>query len=178
MRERWKDIVGYEGSYQVSDLGRVRSLDRAVPHSRGGTQRLEGRVLVGGSFRKNGVVMAVNVILWKDGTPTTRTVHKVVLEEWVGPCPEGFEGCHGDGNPSNNVLSNLRWDTPRNNEHDKIKHGTSRIRCVRRSDGVEFDSIIKAAEETNCYATNIGSVCNGKRKTTGGYGWEYVENSI
>lgn len=52
-------------------------------------------------------------------------VHRLVLEAFVGPCPFGMEGCHNDGDPTNNNLVNLRWDTHKNNEKDKIKHGTS-----------------------------------------------------
>lgn len=50
-------------------------------------------------------------------------VHVLVLELFVGPCPEGMEGCHEDGNPANNALSNLRWDTPEGNWSDRKRHG-------------------------------------------------------
>ena len=54
-----------------------------------------------------------------------RTVylHRSILEEYVGPCPEGMEACHNDGDPTNNCLENLRWDTHRNNGFDSYKHG-------------------------------------------------------
>lgn len=48
----------------------------------------------------------------------------MVLETFVGPCSKGMEGCHNDGNPGNNFIGNLRWDTHKNNENDKIEHGT------------------------------------------------------
>lgn len=51
-------------------------------------------------------------------------VHKLVLEAFVGPCPEGMEACHNNGDSYDNRLCNLRWDTHLNNVHDKIKHGT------------------------------------------------------
>lgn len=51
-------------------------------------------------------------------------IHHFVLEVFVGPCPEGMEACHEDGNIHNNHLDNLRWDTPKNNAQDKRKHGT------------------------------------------------------
>lgn len=51
-------------------------------------------------------------------------VHRLVLEAFLGPAPEGLEGCHNDGNTLNNWLDNLRWDTHENNELDKIRHGT------------------------------------------------------
>jgi hypothetical protein len=51
-------------------------------------------------------------------------VHRLVLEAFVGPCPDGMEGCHGDGDTANNRLGNLRWDTPKSNRADASRHGT------------------------------------------------------
>lgn len=52
--------------------------------------------------------------------------HRLVLEAFVGPCPDGLEACHNDGNPQNNKVNNLRWDTRESNMSDKLIHGTSR----------------------------------------------------
>jgi hypothetical protein len=52
------------------------------------------------------------------------SVARLVLEAFVGLCPEGMEACHNDGNPTNNRVPNLRWDTRTNNQRDRIKHGT------------------------------------------------------
>lgn len=109
--EQWLPVVGYEGLYEVSDHGRVRSLDR-------GSRK--GRVLslrVTGSGHKT-------VALYLLGKPTGKNVHRLVLIAFVGPCPQGMEACHNDGNPANNHLSNLRWDTHKSNMEDKVKHGT------------------------------------------------------
>lgn len=54
-----------------------------------------------------------------------RSVHRLVLAAFVGPCPPGMQGCHNDGNPANNNLPNLRWDTPKANQHDRKRHGTN-----------------------------------------------------
>jgi hypothetical protein len=54
----------------------------------------------------------------------SRLVHRLVLETFTGPCPHGMEACHEDGNPANNRLDNLRWDTPVANNADKVRHGT------------------------------------------------------
>lgn len=51
-------------------------------------------------------------------------IHLLVLRTFVGPCPDGMEGCHNDGNPENCAVSNLRWDSHRNNMQDRYKHGT------------------------------------------------------
>jgi hypothetical protein len=58
------------------------------------------------------------------GKGASRKVHRLVLEAFVGPCPPGMECCHNDGNPLNNRLDNLRWDTRRSNQLDRNRHGT------------------------------------------------------
>lgn len=114
--EEWRDIPRYEGRYQASNHGRVRSLDRMV-HYKNGVQRLhKGRVLRPGG-NPSGHLM-VNLIPRKN-----EYIHRLVLEAFVGPCPEGMECCHNDGDPSNNYLQNLRWDTPSANGFDHVKHG-------------------------------------------------------
>lgn len=65
------------------------------------------------------------VSLQRDGKQFTRRGHHLILETFVGPRPEEMEACHNDGNPANNRLDNLRWDTAKNNQHDKIAHGTN-----------------------------------------------------
>ncbi len=64
--------------------------------------------------------------LYSNGKSEYKLIHRLVLETFIGPCPEGMETCHNDGNSKNNKLSNLRWDTHKNNEKDKIKHGIYR----------------------------------------------------
>lgn len=67
-----------------------------------------------------------NLDLYLDnGLRQKKSVHRLVLEAFVGPCPDGMEACHNDGNPRNNRLDNLRWDTPSSNMQDKKKHGTN-----------------------------------------------------
>jgi hypothetical protein len=58
------------------------------------------------------------------GRSQTTAVHRIVLEAFVGPCPEGMECCHNDGNPRNNNVTNLRWDTRSANQMDSVRHGT------------------------------------------------------
>lgn len=167
--ERWKDVVGYEGLYQVSDCGRIKSLDRIVPDKRTGPKKLKGRILRPGT---TGSYLVVG--LCKDGIQTTVRVHRLVAEAWLGPCPDGMEVCHGPNGQMDNSVSNLRYDTYVNNALDRREHGKYGGRPVRRSDGVEYISLAVAAEETGCRHQYISLVCNGKRKTTGGYSWEYI----
>ena len=119
MAEEWRPVVGYEGLYEVSDAGRVRSLSREVRTGRG-TRMVDGRILspargVGG----------YPVVSLSNGGARVRPVHRLVLEAFVGPRPAGTECCHGDGDPENNRLSNLRWDTHESNMDDQRRHGTN-----------------------------------------------------
>lgn len=125
LRERWRSISGYEGHYEVSDLGRVRSLDRVVPHvrSKSGTCRRVGLILKPG-IDTDGYCM---VLLYRDGRRELRKVHQLVLEAFAGPCPAGMQGCHDNRTPADNRLKNLRWDTPEGNHADRVRHGTDPV---------------------------------------------------
>lgn len=121
--ERWLPVVGHEGSYDISDRGRVRSLDRTIVFlltNSGKTvevvRRLRGRILRPGSNRRG----CQSVVL---GRGLNKLVHVLVLTTFFGPCPDGLECCHGDGEPSNNWLYNLRWDTHSANMNDATLHG-------------------------------------------------------
>ena len=103
--EIWKDVVGFEGRYQVSNIGNVRSL------------RFRGHKKV--SLMKPSVNYAGYLVIGLGPDRKQYRVHRLVLEAFVGPCPEGMEGCHNDGNRANSVLGNLRWDTPSGNASDR-----------------------------------------------------------
>jgi HNH endonuclease len=66
----------------------------------------------------------VQVALCHKGKVTMRSLHRIVLEAFRGPCPPGMEACHNDGDPFNNRLDNLRWDTRKGNFADEERHGT------------------------------------------------------
>jgi hypothetical protein len=116
MSEIWKDIPGYEGRYQVSDLGRVKSLPN---------QQRRCEAILKPLKKPNGYI---SVTLAGDGVKAPRKksywVHSLILRVFVGERPGDCECCHGDGDGSNNALSNLRWGTKLENAADKRKHGT------------------------------------------------------
>lgn len=129
--EIWKPVVGYEGIYEVSDQGRVRSLDRIVAHNSGRTQRVYGKAM---SVNRNSRGY-MNVGLHKNGTLKTGAVHVLVLQAFVGPRPDGQVCRHLNGNPIDNRLANLAWGTHSENQYDSILHGThglaSKDSCIR-----------------------------------------------
>lgn len=156
--ERWAPVPGYEGYYEVSDQGRVRSLDRVVPGGRWG------------SHRRRGVLMACRpdqkgypqVLLRRSGTDRCRKVHLLVLEAFVGPCPEGMEACHANDEHGDARLANLRWDTRSGNAKDRLRNGLnayfeerqSRLRCPRGHELCDANvrPSMRAKGHRNCWA--------------------------
>jgi hypothetical protein len=136
--ERWLPVPGYEGYYEVSDHGRVRSLDRWVEADTrwGGRMRYlkPGRILRE-KRKKNPLHAYANVILSVNAVHDTRQVHHLVLEAFVGPCPPGMVACHGPAGLFDNSLANLRWDTDSENMRDVVRdgnhHAASREECPR-----------------------------------------------
>ena len=131
--ERWRPVPAYAGYYEVSQLGRVRSLPR---------NDRRGRRVVGG-MRKPHIAASGYpcVTLHRDGSSQTHYVHSLVLEAFVGPRPPGAEACHGEGGPSDNRVDNLRWDTHRENVLDIVRHGhhqlANQVKCKRGHDLTE-----------------------------------------
>lgn len=114
--ENWRAIPGYEGSYEVSDLGRVRSLDRIISSG----HRRRGLILK--PIRHERGYPMVN--LWRSNSQRMQLVHRLVLAAFIGPAPKGFESLHADGDATNAALSNLSWGTHSENEYDQVDHGT------------------------------------------------------
>ena len=126
MTEIWREIPGHEGRYEVSDLGRIRSMERVANYGRwgvGGIRRYKSKVRALAPTGEGGYLACIVEV--PGAKPVSIKAHIAVLHAFVGPCPPGMEGCHGDGHAENNRLDNLRWDTKSNNNRDKEKHGTA-----------------------------------------------------
>lgn len=121
--ERWLPVPGYEGSYEVSDHGKVRSLDRKVHRTDGLTRIFYGKTMSPNVMPHGGHLS----VCLSGGTRKNRKgayIHRLVMAAFVGPCPEGMEVCHNNGNPTDNRLTNLRYGTAADNRSDSVKHGT------------------------------------------------------
>lgn len=121
MNENWLPIPGFEGLYEVSDVGRVRSVNRLVKHRCDGLKRLRGKMIA----QRPGLKASghLKVILYRDGKGHPLWVHRLVLEAFVGPCPDGLMALHADDDPKNNTLSNLSWGTRSQNLLDAVRNG-------------------------------------------------------
>jgi hypothetical protein len=119
--ERWLPVPGYEGLYDVSDRGRVRSLDRVVIRSDGRRRTISARVL-GYHVGNRGYPV---VMLARDGGVVRRHVHILVLGAFAGPCPPGQEARHGPAGKLDASLANLCWGTRSANQMDRVRDGTS-----------------------------------------------------
>lgn len=112
--ERWRQIAGFIG-YEVSDLGRVRSLPRLGSDGR----RWKGKILKATVGKHGYPVVGLSF-----GEVVDKYVHRLVLEAFRGSCPPDKEGCHNNGQRQDCRLDNLRWDTRKANAQDAITHGT------------------------------------------------------
>ena len=169
MPEVWKDIPGYEGKYQASTEGRIRSLKRKVggknPYT--GTTFLRTvppRVLKAGRFCKSGH-MSVTLGRGTSGRP----VHQLVMETFVGPAPPGMEVLHRNGNPEDNRLENLHYGTRTENILDTFQNGGRwRKLSIEDVEQIRFGLAtgIKNAELAVMYGVAQSCICNIKNGRT------------
>jgi hypothetical protein len=121
--ERWLPVRGAEGWYEVSDQGRVRSIDRAAIHSDGRLYSYRGKALRPAA---TGAAGHLCVVISINGKTKTRLVHQLVLEAFTEGRPKGQHARHGPGGVTDNRLVNLCWGTPVENMEDKKRDGTLR----------------------------------------------------
>lgn len=120
--ERWLPVVGYEGLYDVSSLGRVRSIAR--PGARGGIKKQH--------LRPDGYF---EVLLSKENRGRIATTHRLVTAAFLGPRPAGMYTRHLNGDSQDNRIENLTYGTPSQNAVDMVQHGrhnqARKTHCIR-----------------------------------------------
>ena len=166
--EVWKDIKGYEGLYQVSNFGRVKSLPRI------GT--INNERILKQSFHRKGYMEAH---LCKDGFEKIVKTHRLVAEAFI-PNPENKPQVnHKDENKQNNRADNLEWcdnqyNSVYNDRMNKIAKKLSRkVRCLETD--VVYESVAEAARKTGIAHSNIVYVCQGSYKQIKGYHFKYED---
>lgn len=175
MCEIWKDIENYEGSYQVSNFGNVRSLDRIVTNIHGRKQIRKGKLLkqVRTGSRRNYLSVRLSAKNYK--------VHRLVAQSFIDNSENKSEVNHIDENTFNNHVDNLEWVTAKENsnhgtrnkrihEHD-LSYNRKPIIC---SNGVKYESAREAARELGLSSSQICLVLNDKREQTKGHSFKYL----
>ena len=131
MKLEWRPVLGYEGFYEVSSDGQVRSVTRQVPYGRHGCTIYKGRPLK--TFSSKNGYKCVKLAL-RCNTKTAY-VHELVLRAFVGPRPvieERSEIRHLDGNKNNNSLANLKYGTIKENAEDRKRHLLQKLKGVKK----------------------------------------------
>ena len=188
MNEIWKPVVGYEGLYEVSNMGRVRSLDKRVKTRRADTDSffIKGRMLT--QKPRHGGYLGVQ--LWRDGKCFQETTHRIVAKAFI-PNPENLPQVnHKDEDKTNNCVENLEWCTAKYNAN----YGTRNQRQARRGadsknsipiaqytlDGElirVYCSYKEAFEHGYCYST-IAKYMRGEFKRAYGFHWELANREV
>jgi len=136
----WKPVVGYEGIYEVrpgSDGGRVRRVCKLA------------RTRIGRELGKRDSAGYWRAVLSKPKEkPAWRRLHTLILEAFIGPCPEGHEACHKDDNKDNNTLGNLYWGTRSSNLRDSVSN-------LRHGSVVKPESYLRGEKHPNSKLTNM-----------------------
>lgn len=197
--EEWRSIDGYEKLYEVSSLGKVRSLERVEDDGKGNTRLRKGRILKQ-QMRKNGYLQ---VGLYKDGKYAMFKLHHLVANAFSEICGEyvnGLEIEHKNCIRTDNRATNLRWCTHKDNCNNSI----TRQRYSDANKGeksywygksgklnpaskptlqldlkgnfiAEFESSSDAGRKLGINTKNISACCKGRRNTAGGFKWVYKE---
>ena len=178
--EQWKDVKGYEGVYQVSNLGRVRSLDHYVKTGHNGKRLSRGKVLKQ-DLTCNGYLFIKTSKKYKS---KHLAVHRLVAKAFIENPKDLPDVNHKDETKHNNIATNLEWC---NNSYNAL-YGTCQQRLTKyKQKPVEmvdkqtknvvgvFNSMKEASETLSICKEQISAVCRGKRKTAGGYIWRYKQ---
>lgn len=183
MKEIWKDIKDYEGLYQVSNLGRVKSLRKEVNFYCGLYMEIKKRV-----YRERIISLKksnkgyLNITLYKNGIEKHFNVHRLVAETFLTNINNLPAVNHIDGNKENNKVDNLEWCTYSENMKHAVRTGLfkPKKKAVKQYDKdgnfiKKWDTIKDFLVENNMdlRSSGITSCCRGKRKTAYGYIWKY-----
>jgi hypothetical protein len=148
--EEWRDIPGYEGRYQASSLGRIRSLDRRVNICHGATRLMKGRVLRPAGQKRD---PHLRVVLGHKASGSL--VHKLVALAFLGPCPDGQEVRHLDGDPLNNRVDNLEYGSRTENILDVYRIGRP-WRTLTAEQALSVRARLQAGETAAAIARDLG----------------------
>jgi hypothetical protein len=168
--EVWKSIKGYEGIYEISNLGRIKTLSRII---RGRKMPEKIKKL---DKTKQGYL---RVELSKNKSKKKYSVHRLVAQTFIENCNKYPCVNHKDENPSNNSVDNLEWCTHLYNNlyNNKHKRNCKKIKQLDKNYNVIniFESVNEASEKNKIIRNEISNCLNKRQKTAGGYHWQYYD---
>ena len=170
INEEWRDVVGYEGLYMVSNIGNVKSLKRTAK-SKNGSIRTVSEKLRKIDKNKSGYLM---VILNKEGKRKGMKIHRLVAEAFIKNPYNLPQVNHRNEIKSDNRVENLEWCTQDyNNKYGTRTERTSKkVKCLET--GVIYQSTMEVQRKLRFSSANISKCCRGKVKSCCGFHWEYV----
>lgn len=185
MEEIWKDIVGYEGLYQVSSLGRIKSKDRKVYQKNRWNDDIikfvyKGKIINTKTKGNN----YVQVHLTKNKKQKRYLVHRLVAEAFIPNTQGKSQVNHINCIKYDNRVENLEWNTPRENTQHAIRNNRKKQNTIKINQYdlngkfiKQWESMTEVEKKLNIKraATNICACCKNKRKSAYGYKWEYGE---
>ena len=186
--ERWKDITGFEGLYQISDWGRVKALTRTLPHKVHGTWTIKEKILKPSLNGEKSRGYLFVILFDKDKKTHNMRIHRLVAEHFLeNPDKDNLIFVdHIDGNKTNNYYKNLEWVTPLENTRRAVElglmnsHEIDRGYCMKKVICIEtgqiFDSVKEAAKYNNIAPTNMSRVCKNGWCSKGKH-FKYLKNS-
>ena len=175
--EEWKDIPGYEGLYQASTEGRIRSLPKPSRIRRGNKIvpfTYPGKI-ISVSQTKKGYLMTA---LFKEGKLKSYTIHRLIANTFI-PNPENLPQInHKNEIKNDNRVCNLEWCTNlynRNYGTNKDNFKKKVIRVSESGEEVVYNSVTEGAKANGMNKTSVSACCRGKRKQAGGYKWKFLK---
>lgn len=193
MKEQWKDIKGYEGFYQISNFGKVRSLKRYRRNGKSGYIQF-GKILKVQSNKQG----YQSVTLYKEGRPKRISLHRLVAQAFISNPLKLPQINHRDENPSNNQVDNLEWCTAKYNNNygnhnlnlsNTLKHTNKQIAIVNGKKASKpvlqftlsgelvkkYPSQVEAARSNEIRQDGISDCCRGKTKKYKGFVWKFAQ---
>lgn len=189
MEEIWRNIKGYEGFYQVSNLGRIKSIERHVITKHGKKLPIKEKIIK----QRTTNCGYKRVELNKNGKGKSYNVHRLVAQTFLKDFVENLQVNHKNGIKSDNNVFNLEMVTAKENQwhsYHVLKttpsmqghFGSNHVRSLKvkqydkQGNYIKtWDSIIEAAHEVNVAPCCISNTCSNRRKTAGGFIWKYAD---